>query len=340
MGNGTGQMTMRATDAMTIRNALEKFSPSVWQIAHECWAFMLSNGADIQATAQIDDGWVSVDASQGLSSMAQAASAWALLQWNGALAGGAKFALHPKQPGPRLRADLPLDEDINLTRRLSQACAGLRAARTLHSAGGNGREAASPTDILISDDPGETAPADLPALCRQTQWDFIEREPGRLVVDLDVSGRFQQAIIETGTDRRVVASVPIIDAARAGGETPSPTRRQALSLLLLRTCGIVRMVRAAAQMGDGATAARFEVAFGDTPCAAELTHGLAALSVACRLASREAAVLERDEAMARAYVQQWERHVRRSVLDEAMELAQRAADSKTGGVLRCKAKLQ
>ncbi len=340
MGNGTGQMTMRATDAITIRNALKKFSPSVWQIAHECWAFMLSNGDDIQAAAQIDDGWVSVDASQGLSSMTQAGSAWTLLQWNGALTGGAKFALHPEQPGLRLRAELPLDDDIDLTRRLLQACAGLQDARALHSAGGNGHQADLPPDILISDELADAAAADLPALCRQTQWAFIEREPGRLVVDLHVPGRFQQATIEARTDRCVVASVPIVDAVAAGGETQSPTRRQALSLLLLRTCGIVRMVRAAAQMGDGATAARFEVAFGDAPCAAELAHGLAALSVACRLASREAAVLQRDEAMARAYVQQWERHVRRSVLDEAMELAQRAADSKTGGVQRCKAKLQ
>jgi hypothetical protein len=57
-------------------------------------------------------------------------------------------------------------------------------------------------------------------------------------------------------------------------------------------------VRAAAD-----TAARFEVALAAPVTVTTLAHALAALSVAYRLAGREAAVLARDEAIAAAYLE-------------------------------------
>jgi hypothetical protein len=58
------------------------------------------------------------------------------------------------------------------------------------------------------------------------------------------------------------------------------------------------MARAAVDGGE----VRFEVVFGSPPAAAELGHAFAALSVACRIAAREAAVLWSDARIARAYL--------------------------------------
>src|SRR5439155_10563598 len=148
------------------------------------------------------------------------------------------------------------------------------------------------------------AATDLRELCGLTGWGFVEREPGRLAVDLDVPGMFWQAIVEARGEVGLSAAVPVLDPTVADAEPPDPVCRQALGLLLLRACGVVRMARAAAKTQDGATHARFEVVFGSQPCVAELTHAFAALSVACRVVSREAAVLWTDEVVARAYIEQ------------------------------------
>src|SRR5207253_780468 len=214
--------------------------------------------------------------------------------WNAVLDGGARVAVRAGRPGLRACAELPLDDEVDLPRRVLEACAGLKAANerrvcALHGAG----------DPMTSVS-GEGASADLPGLCRESGWSCVEREGARLGVDLDVPGAFQQAIVEL-RGGGVAVTVPLLEAA---GPSPSVCE-QALGLLLLRVCGIVRMARAAAEMRDGVPQARFEVVFGTWPCAAELTHAFAALSVACRLASREAAVLWSDEGVARAYVEQW-----------------------------------
>jgi len=69
---------------------------------------------------------------------------------------------------------------------------------------------------------------------------------------------------------------------------------------------VVRMARGAVERSAGRPDARFEVVFESLPCAAELAHAFAALSVACRVASREAAMLWSSERVAAAYVEQWE----------------------------------
>ena len=276
-----------------ITMALAKSAGAVEAVAPGRWAFTLSNGTDLAASAWIDDGWLLLDAALGVGSP-PAPRLWQFLQWNAALGGGARFALHPRQPGLRVRAEVPLDEEVDLGGRVHEAYTGLKAAmRTMEYGPGDG-----------SGVPGDAVRGDLSDLCRQTGWDFSEREPGRLAVDLDVPGAFQQAIVEAYRDRGVAVAVPLLDPA--GAEPPAQVCRQALGLLLLRVCGIVRMARAAAETRAGVTQARFEVVFGTSPCVAELTHAFAALSVACRLAAREAAVLWDDETVARAYVEQWQ----------------------------------
>ena len=282
--------------AIAVAGALEKCSPSVEQVAHEGWAFALSNGANLRATARIDDGWLLLDAPLSESRVKNhQPPLWKLLGWNAALVGGAKFALPAEESVVRLRAELPFDDDVNLTRRIVQACAGLKmASARFHRTDGAGDDADGCAATFAAENPA----SDLAGVCRESGWAFIERGSGILAVDLDVPGTFQQALVEADAQRGVAVSV----ALTAGTEPPVPPCREALGLLLLRSSAVVRMARAAVETGEGGTAARFEVVFADTPCAAELAHAFAALSVACRLASHETAVLARDERIARAYL--------------------------------------
>jgi hypothetical protein len=290
--------------AMAISGALEKCSASVEQVRHERWAFALSNGADLRATARLDDDWLLLETSMVSGSCSLVAESpggsaaawfWKLLGWNATLAGGVKFALPPGQSAIHLRAELPLDEEVNLTRRIVQACAGLKmASARFHRGDGAGADGDGCAATVVAENP----PSDLAAVCRESGWAFIERESGNLAVDLDVPGTFQQALVESNTQRGVAVSV----ALTAGGEPPLPLCQEALGLLLLRSSAVVRMARAAVEAGESGAGARFEAVFADAPSPQELAHALAALSVAWRLAGREAGVLANDEAIARQYL--------------------------------------
>jgi len=140
-------------------------------------------------------------------------------------------------------------------------------------------------------------------LCRESGWAFVERD-GRLAVDIDVPGAFCQALVEA-RGYGVGVTVPVLDA---GATTPrAAVCERALGTFLLRVCGIVRLARVAADIADGAASPRFEVVFETRPCGAELAHAFAALSVASRVAAREAAVLSSDETVAGPYLAEWER---------------------------------
>ena len=280
---------------MAIAMALGKCADAVDLSAPGRWAFTLSNGTDLAARARVDDGWLLLTAALGDGSVSPARS-WELLRWNAVLDGGARFAVRAGRPGLCVCAELPLDDEVDLPRRVLEACGGLKVA--------NERLVCAPDGAgdAMTSVASEGTSADLPCLCRESGWSFVEREGRRLGVDLDVPGAFQQAIVEP-RGRGVAVTVPVLEAA---GPSPSVCE-QALGLLLLRVCGIVRMARAAADLGDGVPQARFEVVFGSRPCAAELAHAFAALSVACRIACREAAVLWSDATVAGAYVEQCNR---------------------------------
>jgi hypothetical protein len=269
-----------------VATALGMRAAGVDRVAAGRWAFTLANGTALAAQAQVGDGWLLLDAPlDGVG--ASPPDSWELLRWNAMLPGGARFALRPRL---RARVDLPLDDGVDLSRRVLDACAGLEAARARLVHGPEGEDAGPP---------GVAGAVALSDLCRESGWAFVEREEGRLAVELDVPGAFQQAAVEPHGGGVVVA-VPVLEAAAA----PSSVCEQAVGVLLLRVCGIVRMARVVAEARNGYAPARFEVVFGSPPCAAELTHAFAALSVACRIAGREASVLWRDEGIARAYLGQ------------------------------------
>ena len=65
------------------------------------------------------------------------------------------------------------------------------------------------------------------------------------------------------------------------------------------------MVRAAGSIEEAEAEPGFEVVFRSRPDPRELGHAFGALSLACRLAAREAALLWGDESVARAYLEHW-----------------------------------
>jgi len=295
---------------LEIARALASRATAVGALAPGRWEVTLRNGARLDVRARFDAGWLLLDAPPhaGAPPTTVVASTRQLLHWNATFGGGARVVLQADEQGPLVRADVPLDEAVGLGGRVVEALSGVEAAISAiaGAVGGMPGDSTSVPAVATVDVPGGGA-ADLGDLCRQTGWDVVERAAGGLAVDLDVPGAFHQASITTRADATVAAWVPVVDAT---GASPAPSPdvcQRAVALLLLRVGGIVRMARPAAETRDGATEARFEVVFDSGPCAAELAHALAALSLACRLASREAAVLQHDEVVARAYVSQWER---------------------------------
>ena len=280
----------------TIEAALVKVAASVGQVAPGRWTFAITNGTATAATARVDGEWLVFDARPPLAP-AGVPDPWAMLAWNAALDGGARFAMRAGPAGPEVRADVALAPDVDPTRRIIEAYAGLQtAAICLHD----------PADLAATSTPTSIAAADgaeaLAALCRETRWSVAQRDAGSLVVDLDVPGAVHQARVERRADGRVAVSVPVFDPTATRDEPASEACRHALGVFLVRTCGSIRMIRAATDAGGSP---RFELVQA-APSLVELEHGFAALSVACRFAAREAAVLWHDDVVANAYVRRWD----------------------------------
>jgi hypothetical protein len=230
--------------------------------------------------------------------IASPAAAWALLEGNAALPGGARLGVGARAE-VWVRADVPIDAGVDLGRRLAGVCRDLEAA--WGRLGATGRSPA-PVDSPIA--VPTVAPAALAEACRSAEWRVRERAGGLLAVDLEVPGAFPQATVGC-RGGGLVAEVALFDDP--AGEAPplADPCRHALATLLLRTSGIVRMVRAAAG-GDGPDPRpRLEVCLPELPSAAELSHAFGALSVACGIAAREALVLRHDDEVAERYVRRW-----------------------------------
>jgi len=266
--------------------ALETCAPAVKQVGPGRWGFELVNGKAFPVSARALEGWLLLET--GTDSEDLKDGHWQLLERNGRLGGWSKFALGPGRRHPHLRAEIPLTDGVVLRQRLQEACEGLRE--------GQHADAAPAAESVALDVSDEKQSPSWPALLAEAGWTFSERTAGRLLVDLDVPGRWHRARVDAGGERDVRLAVEI-----GGGKAVAPLARQALGVLLLSANRAVRLARSAVEAG-GATEAVFEVPFGTPPSAAELDLALSALSVACRLFDREARALE-DENVARRYLE-------------------------------------
>lgn len=280
------------TREVAIHESLKKCAPLVEADGQAKWNFILNNGSMLLVTAQADDDWLHLLAP--LDAQATRVDAWQLLRLNHQLASG-KFALLPGEDAAHLRAEIPLDEEVDITRRLQEACAGFKAAAgSLH--GEKMKEHARPFPVIGSTETSQQKASELTRLCQEAGWQFTERSATKLAVDLEVGDGFYQAMIEERANGEVLVFVEL-----ARDESFGEWSRRAMGAMLLRASGIVRFTRAALSETDGHAAALFETMFPTMPCAVELDHALSALSIACRLCGHEVAAMK-DEAVARNYV--------------------------------------
>ncbi len=245
----------------------------------------------------LDGGWLALEAPLADEPLPRGGYEPGLLAWNGLLTGGARFVLGTAPSTVRVAADIVLEPDVDVLGRVAEAREGIVAALALLR-GKDAGQASLPPDAVAD------ATGDLLRLCRESGWPARERDGERLAIDLDVPDAVHQAVIERRADGAVVAAAPVLDATMAVLAAPSARGARALAVLLLRAGGLLRIVRAAAPPDDVA-AARFEVV-QRRPSVPELAHSFAALSLACRLAAAEAAALWHDDALARAYLRDWD----------------------------------
>ncbi len=297
-----------------IAEALQGCTDRVREITPARWNLALASGADVEAEARISEDWLLMSAGFPGKHETVAIELWEIARANALLKGGAKFAEWPQEVGLFVRAELALDEEVDVSARIGEACTGFKDASELYTRlekdsaqwavrSRSKSESRSHSSELKRSARTETdcrgnSACDLRGLCERAEWAFSERSEGKLVVDLEVPDGFYQAALEEYPDGQVRVSAEL---ARLE-ETPPPVCRDALSLLLLRASGLLRMARGAVHTCDGAFAVRFEVVFDSPPCAPELAHGLSALSVACGLHGREVEVLQTDERIAAAYL--------------------------------------
>ena len=134
-------------------------------------------------------------------------------------------------------------------------------------------------------------------LCKEAGWPLTERAGNRVAVELDVPGCFCQALVQPRGRKGLHVGVQLACAPSSDAAS-----RHAVNVLLLHACHFVRMARATARTGDGATAYGWEVSLDRVAGVREVEHALAALSVACRLSACEVSLFQQDESLARRYL--------------------------------------
>jgi hypothetical protein len=263
------------------------------------WRFRFESGDEASSVgARLEDGWLLLDAPLQRAPAEYGISPWRLVEANAWLPGGVKFALAPEDARIHVRADLPVGEANTLAARLSEVGRGYGVAEAL-ARGVDPSEGDSPgrPHGAIAEPPPEGIEGGLSRLCEEAGWVFTERSSQRFAVDLEVGEAFCQALLESGADGSVTASVELEDS-----ESKAEPCREALAIFLLRACGWLRMVRFTATSRRGRWAPRFEVAFATHPSADELSEALSVLSVAFRFGGSEVRVLARSEAAAQTYL--------------------------------------
>lgn len=275
---------MRA-DSKRVGSALEAAFPGLEGAGPARWNFAVSNGQPTGFTARLADDWLHLDAPADDMSVSEMA-----LAENRTLPGYAKLVLPPRGSGLRLRAELPVEEEIDLEARLEETRAGLfRALQFMH---GEPKPDDRPVrHARIQDGDPEGWARDLEKLCAEAGRVVKTKAPGQVAVE----GLPQPVLIE-----QLVGSACLVSTALPP-VSGSPSARAALGLLLLSAGSLVRMARPAAEILEDRLARRFEVRFASPPAAAELDHAIEAVHQAGLYCRDEVQALE-DESAARIYL--------------------------------------
>ena len=251
-------------------DALQQEPRTEWEL-HSC-------GAPI--TARIEESWLVMSAPVPCD-----ASPDFVLGISSALPGAVKLSLSANG-GAQIRVEVPLDEEESGA-QIREAWSGLESA--LASLRGEAAHA-----MEIGNAPAVTQ-EDLKRVCEEAGWTPTLRGEDSCVVELECPGTFIQASLAPhGCGVRV--SVPLGNIPETETESAAAT-----GILLLNTCGAVRLVRPVWESGDGCVKPGIEIIFSAVPSAAQLAHALSGLSVACQCCAEEAKAL-RDPNVARQFL--------------------------------------
>lgn len=283
--------------------------PGQWQLQPD--------GLDRGSTwARIDEGWLHLSAPLS----ADAPSAWELLSFNGTLPGAARFVLNPSDGRLMLRADVCLVPGVCLVTRVKDAFDGFVAGASALRArpgglpGDPGRSRGTDEPVHgdgLADDARRPASQRTRQLFADAGWPVRERSDDHLAVDLvdlddlddlDLDHGSAHAIVHGRSDGGLRVQRPVTDGVGAASV------RDAMAVYLLASTALVKGARASSGGTADRASAWLEVGFDSTPCEAEVSEALSALSVAWRACRREVAVLQ-DPAVARAYLEMWAQRV-------------------------------
>lgn len=259
-------------DALVRRHAraVERIASHRWQLT------FASDRRDRNVTCTVQEGWILLDEAAVTDT-----DPLALVAHNRTLPCCLKLAVFT-DGSVHIRAELPIIDDDELSVSLTGVLCAFGASH-----------------VVAADNAAPDAQVSLGELSTEAGWQYTDRPDGRIAVELEVPGVFQQAIIDRVPDglTRVGADLG------ASASIDAPGCRPAVAALLLRVAGAVRMVRVAADCSADGFRPRLEVVLSPPAKAAEVGHALAALSLACQLCAREVEVLRSDETAARAYLE-------------------------------------
>ena len=272
---------------------LRQSAPEVCQVGDRRWRVSLGNGVSACVLAPVDDTFLLFDAPAPVTCELEKTPHW--LRWNAALAGNAKIALVPNPWQVKLRAEIPMDDEVNPSARIAETLHGLHDACQLLKENPSSASNPRQTGPVMALDDTPIASRNLPALLRDTGWSFQERTPGVAVVELAMRGRCCRVLLEENT-LGVRAAVELLRAAPL--TKPSEI---ALAALLLGASGALRFARPYATKAEEQFTCGFEVRFAGETTASELEHALEALAVACGVCHEEVNSLL-DNSVAESYL--------------------------------------
>jgi len=253
------------------------------------WTSAVCNGTRLQVDSSLEEGFFELASRPDAIARRGAELEHALLG-NHTLPGGVGLALGAD--GLHLRTDIVLPEDEqqieeHLLQRLRWTLGGFHhGAALLKSLDAQSRGRAQHHAVLSD--------ACLAEVLGSSTWKSEQRGPNEFAAALDADSAPPARIRMTELGLLLSVELGFVPTGSNGS-------RQAIPAFLLKIGRALRMTRASATESDGGWSFGFRVCLPPAPLPEEIDHGLAALSLAHRMAARESSVLL-DETAAACYL--------------------------------------
>ena len=252
---------------------------------------LAENGANVDVHARVVDQWLELTAADA---MVRSRSRLPLRD-NADLQGPVRRAVAPGAHGVHLRGEIFVEDDTNLDTRVDALLESARSTvRALRDSTRLGRPNLAAESTTVAETPRDRHR--LVQLCAEAGWPCAERASGRIEITIECGPASYQAHLELTDDGALSAVVDLVDSS-----TLTQCSRTATASLLLTASAVVRSAKAVVVKRDGVEHAGLAAACERPRSSADLDRALAALSVACGFAGREAQAL-RHEPLAREYL--------------------------------------